>query len=170
MKFQKVISLCKDSGELYITETGNVQWVTNGAAAYPLFGLPKFTAESLCETFGLSEEQQGKMILNEKSVAEFHGIDFTDLKGDEAPGEIIRMEFSFGGMQLLAVKSDGDVYFIKKKYLSPFDEEVELWKRTSKQGSYFVVAGGMLIKGIIVPERDARAQIAAEIKEIANMM
>ena len=61
-------------------------------------------------------------------------------------------------------------YFIKKKYLSPFDEEVELWKRTSKQGCYFVVAGGMLIKGIIVPERDARAQIAAEIKEIANMM
>lgn len=67
MKIQKVIDLCKKSGALYITEAEDTQWVGNGQALYPLYGVPEFTPETLCEVFGVSEEQQGKMILNEKN-------------------------------------------------------------------------------------------------------
>lgn len=167
MKIQKVISLCKESGALYITEYEGEQWVGNGQAVYPLFGLPKFTPETLCETFGLNEEQQGKMILNEKPAIDFKGIDFGELTGEEKPAEETKVEFIYAGAQLIAVECDGGISFIKKKYFAPFDEDVQLWRRIGSGGEYFVVTGGMFIKGIILPESGMRADIAARIKEIA---
>ena len=167
MKVQKVINLCKESGALYITEHEGEQWVGNGQAVYPLFGLPKFTPETLCETFGLNEEQQGKMILNEKLVTDYGGINFGELDGNEIPAEEVKVAFTYAGAQLIAVKCNGGISFIKKKYLAPFDEDVQLWRRNTGSSEYFVVTGGMFIKGIVLPESSMRADIAAEIKEIA---
>ncbi len=168
MKIQKIVSLCKESGQMYITKMEDAQWVGNGQAVYPLYGLPEFTPETLCETFGLSEDQQSKMILNEKTVEEYQGINFDMLNGKEEPVEVMKIGLLFGGTQLIALKHGGGISFIKRKYMSPFDEETQIWRRVGKAGEYFVIAGGMFTKGIILPETGTRADIAAEIKEITE--
>ena len=170
MKIQKIIDLCKKSGMLYIIKANGVQWVCNGFATYPLVGLPEFTPETLCETFGVSEDAQSKMILNTKTSEEFREIEFTDLKGDEEPAEILKIGISYGGEQLIPLKCDGGIYFIKRKYLSPFKEDVELWKRRTGANEYFVITKGMLTAGIVLPETGFKPQLAGELRDLVKML
>ena len=170
MKIQKIIDLCKKSGALYIIDANGVQWVCNGFATYPLVGLPEFTPETLCETFGLSEDAQSKMILKTKTAEEMSGIDFSDLNGDEEAAEVLKIGITYGGAQLLALKCDGGIYFIKGKYLSPFKEDVELWKRKTDHNEYFVITTGMLTAGIVLPELEFRPQLAGELRDLVNML
>lgn len=104
-----------------------------------------------------------------KTAQETH-VDFAALSGDEDPVEILKIGFSFGSYQLIAIKSKDGISFIKRMYLTPFDEEIQLWRRAGKTGEYFIAAGGMFIKGIILPETGIRADIAAEIKDIASVL
>lgn len=169
MKIQKIVDICKKSGQLYITEAEGAQWIGNGQAVYPLYDLPKLTAEELCTIYSITEEQRDKMILNEKDASEYK-IDFSAINGDEEATEVVNIGLHFGGTSLIMLKCGGGISFVKRMYLTPFKEEVQYWRRTGPIGEYFVVTAGMFIKAIIVPETGLRADIAGELKEIVKMI
>lgn len=170
MKIRKVIDLCKKAGQLYITKTDDAQWIGDGQAIYPVYDLPELTTEDICNIYEITEEQRDKMIMNEKSVKELPGINLSPLGSDEEAAEVIRIGITFGGSALVVLKTSSGISFIKRKYLVPFKEEVQFWRRTGAQGEYFVLTAGMFIKGIIIPETLSRADIAAELKEITSLL
>lgn len=171
MKIQKIVDLCKKSGQMYKTKAEGTQWIGNGYAIYPLYDLPDLTTEELCTIYGISEEQQEKMILNDKDVSEYKAIDFGTIKPDEEPAEVIKLGLFYGGASLIMLKCAGGISFVKRAYLTPFKEETQFWRRVGASGSeYFVVTAGMFVVGIILPETGIRADISAEIKEIANKL
>lgn len=51
MKIKKAVDICKRTGELTLCEGKDVQWITDGAAAYPMYAAPKFNAASDGITF-----------------------------------------------------------------------------------------------------------------------
>lgn len=170
MKIQKIVDLCKKSGQMYITHAEDTQWVGNGQAVYPLYDIPNLTAEELCVIYGITEEQQEKMILNEKSAEEY-GVSFSPLSSSEEAIEAVPMGITYGGSSYIMLKCKDGISFIKRIYFTPFKEETQLWRRIAASGiEYFVVTAGMFVVGIILPEIGIRADIAAEIKEIAEMM
>lgn len=170
MKIQKIIDICKKSGELYITDVDGIQWVGNGYAVYPLVGLPKFTPESLCDTFGVSEDAQSKMILNERQLNDWGGIDFGDIRGDEAAAEVLPIEVYYKGRVLVCVKCDGSVYFINGRYLNPYKEAFELYKRNFGPMEYFVIAQGFMVEGIVFPEVEYRPQLVGELRDLVKIL
>lgn len=170
MKIQKVIDICKKSGELYITETKDGQWVGNGRAIYPLYEFPKVTIDDLCVLYEITQEQRDKMILNDKAVQEYIGVDFRGIDAKEEAAEVLRIGLTVGGISLVLLKHSGGISFIKRKYLEPFKEEIQIWRRVGENGEYFVVSCGMFLSAIILPERDMCTEIAADVKEIAKMV
>ena len=170
MKIQKVIDICKKSGELYITETKDGQWIGNGRAVYPLYEFPKVTIDDLCVLYEITQEQRDKMILNDKAATEYKGINFGNPGADEEAAEILRIALIVGGVSLVLLKHKGGISFIKRNYLTPFKEEVQIWRRVGEHGEYFVVSCGMFVSAIILPESDISAEIAADVKEIATML
>ena len=170
VKIQQIINLCKKTGELYVVHTGDVQWVGNGQAMYPLYDLPKLTAEELCNIYSITEEQQSKMILNDKKAEDFPGVDFDEAGASDIPVEINKMAIIYAGQTMLTLKSGDEINFARRIYFTPFKEEIELWKKECAVGTYYVVTTGMLTVGIIFPEMDMRINIAAEIKELANKL
>ena len=56
------------------------------------------------------------MILNTKEVEEFGGIDFGDLNGKEEMAEVLRIGISYSGAQLMVLKCDDTIYFLKKNF------------------------------------------------------
>ncbi len=169
MKIQKIVDLCKKNGQMYKTKAEGTQWIGNGYAVYPLYDLPDLTTEELCTIYGLSEKEQEKMILNDKDVSEYKGIDFGAIKPDEEPAEAIKLGLFYGGASLIMLKCAGGISFVNRAYLTPFKEEIQFWRRISASGNeYFVVTAGMFVVGIILPEIGIRADIAAEIKEVAE--
>lgn len=170
MKIKRIVDNCKKAGELYITDVDGVQWVGNSRGMYPLVGLPKFTPESLCDTFGINEETQSKMILNEKELKEWGKISFGELTSEDEAAEIVPVGVIYSGRSLACVKSEGSIYFIDRRLFNPFDESFELFKRRFGPVEYFVVSQGFFVVGIIFPEMEYRAQLAGELKELVKLI
>lgn len=167
MKLQKIVDICKKSGQMYITHVEDTQWVGNGQAVYPLYDIPKLQAEELCALYGITEDQQEKMILNEKDATEYD-VSFAALDGTEEAVIVAPMWVTFAGTTYMILKCKDGISFVKRMYFAPFKEETQIWRKQNRYGEYFVVTAGMFVVGIIFPEIGLRADIAAEIKEMAN--
>ena len=131
-----------------------------------MYDLPKLTAEDICIMYEITDKQREKMIMNEKSVTELGGINLSPISDKDEPAEVIRMGLTFGGNALVLLKTSSGISFIKRKYLAPFREEVQFWKRKCGWGEYFVLTAGMFVCGVIIPDLVSRADIVAELKEI----
>lgn len=169
MKLQKIVDICKKSGQMYITHAEDTQWVGNGQAIYPLYDLPKLQAEELCTIYGITEDQQDKMILNEKSATEYD-VSFAALDGSEEAVVVVPMEITFGGASYKILRSKTGISFVKRLYFSPFKEETQVWQKKNKCGEYFIITAGMFVVGVIFPKLGLRADIAAEIKDVAERL
>lgn len=170
MKIQKIVDICRKSGELYITKTKDAQWIGNGQAIYPLYDLPELSAEELCTIYSISEEQRDKMILNDRRESDYSGVDFGGVAGSENAAEVISPGILYGGALFVMLRCGDEINFVRRIYLAPFKEEVQFWRRECGIGAYYVITAGMFVKGIVFPDRDVRAVIAADIKEIAKVL
>ena len=47
MQNSKIFQIIKKSGQAFVFNISNEQWISNGIVAYSLAGLPEFTEESL---------------------------------------------------------------------------------------------------------------------------
>lgn len=170
MKIQKIVDICKKSGQLYITEAESAQWIGDGQAFYPIYDLPKLSIEDICVIYAIPEDKQDKMILNEKTVTELGGVSLSGLGGEEQAAEVIKMAIIYAGASYVILKCGEEISFVKRVYLTPFEEDVQLWKRKGNGFEYFVVTAGMFVTGIILPEADVKANIAADLKELAEKL
>lgn len=58
MKIKKIIDICKKNGNIIIFEGGKEQWISDGAAVFPMFNLPQFDEDSLCKTYDITDKQR----------------------------------------------------------------------------------------------------------------
>lgn len=61
MKIRKIIDICKKNGNIIIFESGKEQWISDGAAVFPMFNLPQFDEDSLCRTYDITDKQAAKI-------------------------------------------------------------------------------------------------------------
>lgn len=167
MNIQKIVNLCKKSGTLYLYNAKDCQWISNGYAVYPMYGVPQFDEDSICATYGISDEQKEKMVISEKRPPE-SGISFEDNEETEIPAKVISPGIVYAGTDYMTVSSEKGIEFIKRKYLDVFDESVELNVRTLNDRTYIAIKQGMFLKGIILPETTLRATIVSEIKDLVK--
>ena len=61
INMQKIVDALtkRNDIELHTADSG-VQWITNGEAMFPLYGFPRFTAESFACTFGVERARVGE--------------------------------------------------------------------------------------------------------------
>ena len=55
MDYKKIAGFVKKKKQLVIWERGGVQWITDGNAAYPVFGMPHMTDTEMLTFLGLSD-------------------------------------------------------------------------------------------------------------------
>lgn len=166
MEIKKIINLCKQSGNLGIYENEGKQWITDGYALYPLYGLPLFDEESICATYDISAKKAAKMRItfNIKLPASF------DYRDDiEAETECKRGSPLFNG--LVPITTSHGIEFIQGKYLAPFadadDNMLFICERTTATGStYFAVKDGLMLVGIIMPYDCINEDFVNNIKAI----
>ena len=146
MKLKKVISLChqRKTFRLFdkISENGEiVQWMGDGCAAYPLNGLPILDEETLCAVFDISEKQ-----LKNTSVQRLTMPDALNV-GDTDPDERVLKDddfsITYGGTEVLPLRTRTGIIFIQKKYLAPLEDVldvVQLYERVTPDGQTYVAA------------------------------
>lgn len=158
MKLKKVAALCSQSGIFYlfdqIDENAEIvcQWLGDGAAFYPIAGLPYMDTDNICAMFDIPEKKQEKLIFRHDKAPDTINWD------DNAPGEYqlddpklcVRHE----GRDMLPLRTSAGITFIQEKYLAPLDspEYMHLYERTSRgRGIYIVAKVGMMIQAVVAP-------------------
>ncbi|MBQ2876988.1 MAG: hypothetical protein IJE25_08255 [Clostridia bacterium] len=153
MKIQKIQSLCKSAKRITVIKDDEryIQWLGEGSCFYPLFKLPRLSAENIFAIFDIPEEKQGKIFFEERDELP-RAVDFSDVSDGET---IITPEGGgviFEGRTLVIFKSSLGVITVDKKYLAPFDDEVTYYERKTASGQPYIVAKeGMFISGIVMP-------------------
>lgn len=150
MKIKSVTSICKSNKTIILSENKSYQWISDGAAIYPMFGLPKMTKDQVLTMFDIPEDKRNGFYFEEKS---FPKICFDDSVTDETKLERAKLSLCVGGVMLEPLKTSQGITYINERYLKPFDDApIELYERNTRDGqTYIAIKEGFLLTGIITP-------------------
>ena len=153
MKYGKVAKLLKASKRIEVFLACDCQWVSEGAAAYPMRGMPLLGRDNIFDLFGVAVDKRSDYRYAERECPEAYN--FHDWDGAERILERSGAMLVFDGQEYMPVSSDAGALLIDPQYLAPFgDREYELYERTDGYGQrYIAVKHGMGLIGIIMPLR-----------------
>lgn len=152
MKLSKIAQLCKKHPQVSVFATGQTQWISVGAAAYPAYGLPPITGgEQLLAIMDVPEEK--REVFHVDFIEPDNLEMFDDYDNEEHTLRDVRYSFVQKGSVLMPLfTADGRVYWINECYLAPVEDEDNLtfWLREMWDGMYAVaVKSGYAIRAVI---------------------
>jgi hypothetical protein len=159
MKVKKIGALCKAHGVCYLydelTEEGEIrrQWISNGAAMWPVSGLPQLSEANLSTLFDFSESTVEKMEIAEKELPGWLcGVSY-DLRDGEAQLQESNIRLRVAGDELMALTAGATVYWLRADYLKPcWTKETQLLLRRDEDGEAVIaVCDGLFLAGIVMP-------------------
>lgn len=151
MKNGKIFKLCKDRRRVVSVMYDGTQWIGDGQSLFPLYNSPIFTKETLLGTYDVPDDKQSEITYRE--IEKFENVGLDDYLEEDVETERLSIVLNMHGLNLNVYLVDNKIYFIDRKYLSVFDEEINLFGRKSAEGKMcFVAKAGFVIMGIIMPE------------------
>lgn len=160
MKIKKAAAIFKEHKRCTIVErkigTGTyMQYLTNGAAVYPLYDLPRLRKESLLTVFDIPRIKWDDWIVQVKNYQDLR-VNLRDYDDEETmlePG-IYPIRLRDDCTLISLYTEENGVLFLNEKYLAPFSdvESPEYWRRRDGHGnSYVAVKSGVMVCGFIYP-------------------
>lgn len=156
MKISKIASLCKKRKLIFLMddEYGGVQWLGDGVAAYPLYGMPELDAETICPVLSISEKEAEHIHIQHISFP-------TEISTKDSDSTEICMEDRLltinTGLGLLAAyrANESTIEFVDTKYITPLldgqDYPEIFLRRTSSGEHYFAAKHGLMLAAVIMP-------------------
>ena len=145
MKLKAVEKLCKKRGVVCLFDEPAVveyvedeeiklpprQWMGDGAAVYPLDGVPYLDEGGVYAIFDVNDKQKDKLrVSHQETLPE--GICFDDVCRGEVALEIVNLKMALGGTDLILLKdAEGHLLTIDAEYKRPFEnwKDCELFRR-----------------------------------------
>ncbi len=152
MKLANIARITKKHEHLRVFGTSQTQWVSIGAAAYPLYGMPQIrNKEEMLALLDVPEEKREPyevIFENPEDLARFD-----DCTEDDTPLADKGITFAQRGSYLRPLfAEDGRVYWINECYIAPVEDEKDLayFLRELEDGIFAVaVIAGLEIVALI---------------------
>lgn len=174
MKIKNIAAICKKNKYAVIyeryTEGGVVQYIGDGAATYPVTGLPALDKESLLTIFDVPEKQREDWFVQVAGIPS--EISFEDMDANEKPVEREAISIAYSGRTLKPLQTRRGLVFIESRYLSPVSDildVLELYERITPGGTPYIVAkAGFLLQAVIMPCDVISAQFVQRLQELTR--
>lgn len=155
MIIKKIIDICKKHTVVYLYDTPKEQWISDGYAIYPLFGLPKFDECTLCQTYDITDKQRDKIHFKHETKLPPY-LSFEDVEDNETPCNEGPMYLSSAGRGIVPYMTSQGIVFIDASYLAPLADTKEamlqVYERYTAAGQmYFAVKSGFMLLALIMP-------------------
>lgn len=150
MKLKSVQSIITSSKRVVLYNGDFEQWIGDGCAAYPLYGLPQLREINLKAFLDVTDEQYEKF-KSEEQDADFI---FDDNSDNESELSAMNITLNYRGIEVIPLKGKQQ-FFIKLKYLKPFKNTYLLryFVRRDRSGQvYIAVKEGFTLRAVIIPE------------------
>lgn len=169
MKIKKIAALCRSTQSILIwdQEKAGEQWIGNGAAMYPLVGMPALDENTVPRIFDLTEKQADKMTIRREAVPEKYPV--ADVIPGENLVESVGMDLVFRECRLRPPKTSQGLVLINVKYLEPIPtaDKLELYERVTPEGGMLIGAKhGMALYGLIAPMNILDEKFLEKVREL----
>lgn len=147
MKNTRIFDIIKKSGRAICFKIGKEQWISNGAAAYSLVGLPEFTEETLLCMLDQSEDSG--FYIDMEAIAD---IDPYEDKHFDA--EISSLIVKWRKCEYAFIQYDiNQGFFVNVKYIKEFlnDYGYIFEVRVGSRGVYLNILDGFLPCAAVMP-------------------
>lgn len=176
MQIKKIAAICKKKKQviLYnkVNEDGEPiqQYIGDGSAIYPVYGLPILDEESILTIFDVQKKKRDGWIVKHTAppaVVNLEDVDHGERRVD--PGNIT---IGYGGMELLPVTTRRGLALIDTMYLAPVGDvmdALDIYERTAPDGSPYIVAKvGFMLQSVILPVQAINQAFTDRLEEIAE--
>lgn len=172
MKIKKAVTICERSGVLTLCEGKDVQWITDGGAAYPMYAAPRFDEASICSAYDIGSSKVDKMVITHVYDLP-RGVNCDDFDDGETQVEEMSMRIVQGGRELIPYETSDGITFLDAQYLRPLsdtDRDVfAMYERRDTAGRiYFAAKAGMVLIGIIMPVQAINDRFCDQLATLAN--
>lgn len=178
MKLSKVAAAFKPSKTARIVvrtdENGEIkrQFVTNGAALYPLDGLPMLDEQSILSVFDIPKDKQSEWITKVESANESEFLKAVLEDNDDSDTEIHHtgMMFDYMDTTMIAYFSQSGVVFLNANYIKPIANEgdsIGFYTRKTISGNIIVAKTGFLLIAVIMPVNVMHGDFVEKLSTIA---
>ena len=169
MKISAIEKICKETKMIRLFMVGDVQWVAAGYGCYPLWGLPRMTAEQMCGMFDIPEDKRGKFALDDE-IAAPEQYNFEDYDKDEEPLKQRAISVMVDGVMLVPCLTDTGMMWIQSRLFLPFSsiktdagEGVTYYvRKTGGGGRYVAVKYGVSLCGLVMPYAISENSVVAD--------
>ena len=175
MKLKALAALCKREGAFYLYDNVDAdgvihnQWLGAGGAIYPLAGLPRIEKENLIAMFDITEKQREKIHF-QHSYLPVH-INFEDVDPEETMLDRTYITLGYGGRVIKPLFTRGGLELMDLDYLKPLADvadDLELYERHTKGGTYFAAKMGFMLVGVIMPLNIIEESFVENIERLAR--
>ncbi len=176
MKIKNIAAICKKKKSVVLFERYNdegevvLQYIGDGAAVYPVIGLPVLDKESVLTIFDVPEKQREDWLVRSMGVPD--GISLDDVDGTEKPVEREAISIVYSGKTLKPLRTRRGLVFIESRYLSPVSDVLdvlELYERITPSGTPYIVAkAGFLLQAVIMPFDVINQQFVEKLQELTR--
>ena len=170
MKIKTIEALCKARGTIYLADAEGVQWISDGVAVYPLYGMPRLDESNIFTMFDIPEEKRGKYMFDDSGRIA-RTVNLSDNADGEQQVQQSDILLYSGGCMLVPVKTSKGIVYINKRHLAPFSDSengVVLYERILPDGTvYIAVKTGFFLAGVISPVNVINKDFADELTDIA---
>lgn len=170
MKIKEIGNLCKKSKCIMLFQKGKDQWISDGGAVYPLWGLPQMDRDNIFAMFDIGDDKADSFYFAESIIPE--RISFEDSYPNEKQVEQCDISICVKGKILKPIITSFGVVYINQNHFKPFSD-VEDWecslneRITPDKHISIAVKKGLLLIGIIEPV-EITEEILFEIKRLIS--
>lgn len=165
MKIDQIKKLIKKSKHIIVYQAADCQWWGDGAALYPMYGMPRMTKDEILTVLDIPEDKKDDFFYTEMEEMVFNTNMFESISEPLINSSFIQLVINDNNYLLMNTTA-GDL-LMNPKYLKPFNEEYALYERTAKNGRPYAIArNGFKILGILLLAR-ANDEIREEMQRLA---
>ncbi len=164
MKLSKLWALLKASKYITKWEGSDTEWLSDGRAFFPVYGLPTLTEQALRTMLDVDEDKWTSYHYREEGELPFSDLD--NFRDDEEL-RVSKVTFTVWGVEFVALTKGLDIYLVSMKELKPLgSESLSFYLRDG----FVAVKEGMVLRAVITPEIITEDIILAELMSIATKL
>ena len=162
MKLKTVQAIIKQSRSIGLVNGPDEQWITDGAAAYPLRGLPEMKLSNLQSFFDMTDKQWDKVSAKYLELP----LCLDDSCDEDEETEFVPIDITWYGSTFKPIMCDGVCHYVKSSYLKPFSDEALYFIRKNDRGECCIaVREGFFLVGLIMPVQ-MQQQYVGDVKKM----
>lgn len=162
MDKSKIYSIFKKRNQIYLYNTyrtdgydetlPSTQWISDGLAMYPLYGLPQFNEDTIKNLLGIPDNKQDGAFV---TICDMPYPDILE-SFNEYDTDLKLLQFSINEMSLLMPNeknAEPECFFVRGKYIKPVcsSDEITFTYRRKYNCDWILVHEGMIIHAVLIP-------------------